>query len=129
MKTDTDRLVMWCKNYMWILVAMMLTACDAFENAPDKAATNSGFELSSMSNNQNFIVTVSVEEQAQPPIGKFHNWLVRITDAELRPVETVIVSISGGMPSHGHGLPTQPQITEYLGNGIYRLEGVKFNMS
>ena len=107
---------------------MMLTACDASENAPEKAATKSVFDLSSVSKNQHFIVSVSIEEQTQPPIGKFHNWLVAITDAQSRPIYPVIVSIGGGMPSHGHGLPTQPQITEYLGKGVYRLEGVKFNM-
>ena len=29
---------------------------------------------------------------------------------------------------HGHGLPTQPQVTQTLGNGRYLLEGMKFNM-
>ncbi len=33
------------------------------------------------------------------------------------------------MPQHGHGLPTAPQVTKNLGDGRYRIEGVKFNMS
>jgi hypothetical protein len=32
------------------------------------------------------------------------------------------------MPDHNHGLPTQPEVTDDLGNGRYRLEGVKFSM-
>jgi hypothetical protein len=32
------------------------------------------------------------------------------------------------MPQHGHGLPTSPQATEYLGDGRYLIEGVRFNM-
>jgi len=32
------------------------------------------------------------------------------------------------MPAHGHGLPTQPQVTEERGDGHYRIEGVKLNM-
>jgi hypothetical protein len=32
------------------------------------------------------------------------------------------------MPQHGHGLPTAPQVTEYLGNGDYLVEGMKFQM-
>jgi len=32
------------------------------------------------------------------------------------------------MPEHNHGLPTAPQVTAGLGEGRYRLEGVKFSM-
>jgi hypothetical protein len=32
------------------------------------------------------------------------------------------------MPQHGHGLPTEPRVTEELGGGRYRVEGMKFNM-
>ena len=129
MKTKFDSLGMRRKRLVWILLVLMLTACDAFENSAEKTAPKSVFELSSVSKNQHLVVTVSTEESTLPPIGKFHNWLVTITDTQSRPVYPVIISIIGGMPSHGHGLPSQPQITEYLGKGLYRLEGVKFNMS
>jgi hypothetical protein len=33
------------------------------------------------------------------------------------------------MPEHDHGLPTKPRITEELGGGDYRLEGMRFHMS
>jgi hypothetical protein len=33
------------------------------------------------------------------------------------------------MPQHGHGLPTQPRVTEELGDGRYRLDGMKFSMT
>ena len=32
------------------------------------------------------------------------------------------------MPAHDHGLPTRPRVTEELGNGDYRLEGMRFHM-
>ena len=32
------------------------------------------------------------------------------------------------MPQHGHGLPTRPRVTRNLGDGIYEIEGVRFNM-
>jgi len=44
------------------------------------------------------------------------------------PVYPAAFSVTGGMPDHGHGLPTQPKVTQYLGEGRYLLEGVKFNM-
>jgi cytochrome c peroxidase len=32
------------------------------------------------------------------------------------------------MPSHGHGLPTRPEVTAHLDEGRYRIEGLRFNM-
>ena len=53
---------------------------------------------------------------------------VRITDADGRPVADAAISIDGGMPEHGHGLPTQPRIKRALGDGVYEIEGVRFSM-
>ncbi len=39
------------------------------------------------------------------------------------------IDISGGMPQHDHGLPTSPQVADYLGQGRYRIDGVKFTMA
>jgi len=33
------------------------------------------------------------------------------------------------MPLHDHGLPTRPRVTEELGNGDYRLQGMRFHMT
>jgi hypothetical protein len=38
------------------------------------------------------------------------------------------VSFDGGMPSHGHGLPTTPKVIHQQGNE-YLIRGVKFSMS
>jgi hypothetical protein len=39
-----------------------------------------------------------------------------------------MISVDGDMPEHGHGLPTRPEVTRYLGNGDYLVEGMKFQM-
>jgi len=36
--------------------------------------------------------------------------------------------VDGGMPQHGHGLPTKPRVTRDPGNGDHLVEGMKFNM-
>lgn len=59
-----------------------------------------------------------------------HDWIVRI---ELRdgvgPSEVPqSIQFDGGMPSHGHGFVTHPRVTENLGGGEFRVEGVKFHM-
>jgi YtkA-like protein len=53
---------------------------------------------------------------------------VSVRDAEGRAIDEAQISIDGGMPQHGHGLPTRPRVTRNLGDGIYEIEGVRFNM-
>jgi hypothetical protein len=63
-----------------------------------------------------------------PPINVVHQWVLHIETAEGEPVEGAIVTIDGDMPAHGHGMPTQPQVTADLGGGDYRVEGMAFQM-
>ena len=53
---------------------------------------------------------------------------VLIVDADGKPVEGARISIDGGMPEHGHGLPTRPRMGRALGQGVYELEGLRFSM-
>jgi hypothetical protein len=53
---------------------------------------------------------------------------VTVRDAEGRAIDQARISIDGGMPQHGHGLPTRPRVTRTLGDGVYEIEGVRFNM-
>jgi hypothetical protein len=53
---------------------------------------------------------------------------VAIADSGGQPIENADIGIDGGMPQHGHGLPTRPRVTRYVGNGVYEIEGVRFNM-
>ena len=53
---------------------------------------------------------------------------VMVRDAEGRAIDDAEIAIDGGMPQHGHGLPTRPRVTRNLGDGIYEIEGVRFNM-
>ena len=61
-------------------------------------------------------------------VRKMHVWTVTLLTAAGAPVTHADIVVSGGMPQHGHGLPTTPQVTKNLGNGRYQIEGVKFNM-
>jgi hypothetical protein len=53
---------------------------------------------------------------------------VSVREAEGRAIDEAQISIDGGMPQHGHGLPTRPRVTRNLGDGVYEIEGVRFNM-
>jgi hypothetical protein len=61
--------------------------------------------------------------------GELQSWLLTLKTAAGAPVEGAAIAVSGGMPQHDHGLPTSPQATDYLGDGHYRIDGIKFTMS
>lgn len=62
-------------------------------------------------------------------VGRYHQWIIQVTDANRNVVDNASMTVAGGMEAHGHGLPSKPQITRYLGNGQYLIEGMLFNMA
>lgn len=67
-------------------------------------------------------------DQTPIPVNQIHSWTLHVETAAGEPVVDADILVGGDMPQHGHGLPTQPQVTGYLGDGDYLLEGVKFQM-
>jgi hypothetical protein len=62
------------------------------------------------------------------PVNQMHQWTLHVESADGRPVEDATINVDGDMPQHGHGLPTSPRVTKYLGNGDYLVDGMKFQM-
>lgn len=79
------------------------------------------------SENGHFVVSY-VTDSESPQLNQLHSWTVHIEDANGEAVEDARVMISGDMPQHGHGLPTEPAVTQNLGNGDYLVEGMRFQM-
>ncbi|WP_455211871.1 FixH family protein [Kaarinaea lacus] len=86
------------------------------EYAVTQASQNGWYQLSLFSN------------ESPIPLQKIHSWTLHAENANGQPVENLKIYVSGGMPMHRHGFPTKPLVTEHLGNGDYRVEGIKFNM-
>jgi hypothetical protein len=76
---------------------------------------------------QQFTVSYSTPD-GPIEINRMHSWVVHVENASGEPVEGAEIDVDGGMPAHDHGLPTAPRVTEDLGNGDYRLDGVRFHM-
>jgi hypothetical protein len=70
----------------------------------------------------------TVEPAESIRVGALHGWTLRLVDASGGPVNAARVTVDGGMPQHGHGLPTRPRVTAELGDGGYQVEGMRFNM-
>lgn len=72
---------------------------------------------------------VAARPLAEPiSINKIHAWEIELRTPLGETVSGAKIDVGGGMPQHGHGLPTQPRVTKELGNGLYLLEGMKFSM-
>ena len=64
-----------------------------------------------------------------PAINQLHSWRVRLASPAGVPIAHARIRVDGGMPQHGHGLPTRPQVTETSPDGSYLIEGMKFSMT
>ena len=74
-----------------------------------------------------FKVSYTSSQNAEA-INEIFNWTIHVENADGAPVDNAEISIQTLMPQHGHGMPTDPQITQNLGNGDYKLEGLKYSM-
>jgi len=63
-----------------------------------------------------------------PPVNLVHQWVLHIQTPDGEPIEGATITVGGDMPAHGHGMPTQPEVTAELGGGDYRVEGMAFQM-
>jgi hypothetical protein len=76
------------------------------------------------------VYRVSLIPPAQPPaINQIHSWKVKLVTPDGAPVHGAKFVVDGGMPQHGHGLPTQPRVTREAEDGIYAMDGMKFSMT
>jgi hypothetical protein len=76
------------------------------------------------------VYRVALVPPAQAPaINQMHSWKVKLAAADGTPVHGARFVVDGGMPQHGHGLPTQPRVTRELSDGTYQLDGMKFSMT
>ena len=85
-------------------------------------------QVPQVANAAEYVVTYSTPD-GEPEINHMHSWILHVEDAAGKPVEGAEIEVEGGMPAHDHGLPTRPRVTEDLGDGDYRLDGVRFHMS
>ncbi len=93
------------------------------------SATPTDLDLSTTMMSENGVFRLSYAGETTPiPINQLHTWTLHVETADGAPVESAKITVDGDMPQHGHGLPSQPQVTQSLGNGDYLVEGVKFQM-
>ena len=107
-----------------IAIATTLVAgCMMFAGAPE------GLDYSRTRSSEGGRYRATIRPQGDSiPQGRLQRWTLHLETATGTPVDSAVVAVDGGMPQHGHGLPTKPRVTRALGNGDHLVEGMKFNM-
>jgi YtkA-like len=103
--------------------------------APSPSASTPSAEATPVPNLQSGVMSENglfraswASTPATPPINAVHEWVLHVETAEGEPATGAIITVDGDMPAHGHGMPTQPEVTEDRGNGDYLVEGMSFQM-
>ena len=127
-KSKTIRTFLWIAAILGGLAIMyaivMGTMMSRMGNVP------SDLDYSTTSESDNGLYRVSyTASNGTIPINQMHEWTLHVESADGTPVEDAAITVEGDMPQHGHGLPTSPRVTQYLGNGDYVVEGLKFQMA
>ena len=112
-----------CPGRAGLLSGLLMVAC-----LPSLTLA-SGCESGCVEDSRDGHFRITLTPTSQPvPMRKHHDWMLEVQGSDGQTVELDGLSVSGGMPGHGHGLPSQPRVEQYLGDGRYRVSGFLFNM-
>jgi hypothetical protein len=106
-----------------VALAISLSGCMMFMTPPAGAAAYARTQSSAA---QMYRATFTPVDSIK--VGRLHKWNIEVTTTDGSPVDSASFTVEGGMPQHGHGLPTKPLVTSHLGSGKHVIEGMKFNM-
>jgi hypothetical protein len=104
-----------------LLLATTLSACGAPPRDLDLSLRHPSAE-------GRYVVQMEPPAPA-PAINQMHAWQIRLSSPDGAPVRHARIAVDGGMPQHGHGLPTHPEVTREIAEGTYLMEGMKFSMT
>jgi len=76
----------------------------------------------------NGLYEATIEPTEPLKVRRMHTVKLKVGTVGGTAVDGAEIVVDGGMPQHGHGLPTKPRVTRPLGEGVYQVDGVKFNM-
>jgi hypothetical protein len=113
-----------------ILAVLILAGCSsspASSTTSASAPANLDFSTTRLSEAGRY--RVSFTSELNPiAINRLHTWTLHVETPDGAPVENAMIQVHGDMPEHRHGMPTAPKVTQYLGDGNYRVEGMRFQM-
>ena len=122
------RIFMWGGGGLLLLVVAYFVGMNIMMSQRIKEVpANLDYSTTRVSDKSIFRVSYLSTEKTIP-VNKMHQWTLHVETVDGKPVENATIQVDGDMPQHGHGLPTSPRVTKYLGNGDYLIDGMKFQM-
>ena len=119
--TNTQRIAR--RLVVAVATLSLLTGCMLFSRPP----ADLDYGRTRVSANGLFRATI-IPQGDTIPQGRLHSWTLHLESPDGTPVKVEQVAVSGGMPQHGHGLPTKPRATRRTPDGDVIVDGMKFNM-
>ncbi|HVY20812.1 MAG TPA: FixH family protein [Bauldia sp.] len=118
------------RHLLWAAPLAVVVVAGAGLAARMMAPLPSDLDLALSKPTEHGLYVASLAADRTPiPVGAIHTWTARVVTADGKVADDVHLTIDGGMPQHGHGLPTRPEVTTDLGDGNHLIEGMKFNMT
>lgn len=128
-KSKFLRILMGSAGALLSLVAVYFVGMNVMMTSMNnEVPTNLDYSTTRVSDKNIFNVSY-LSSDATIPVNKMHQWTLHVETVDGKPVENATITVDGDMPQHGHGLPTSPRVTKYLGNGDYLIDGMKFQMA
>ena len=94
-----------------------------------KAPAHSDIDTATHKESRNGRFKASYTSDADPiPVNKLHTWTLNLSTPDGDPITGAKIALLGDMPEHGHGFPTEPEVSAGMENGQYLVEGLKFSM-
>lgn len=119
---NIKRIALWAVPAILVLGGAAAYGAKMLMPAPDDL----DYGLTQTSEGGGFTATL---EPGPITIGTPLTWTVDIAMADGSTPALETVSVDGGMPQHGHGLPAEPRVTRDLGDGKFEVENINFSMA
>ncbi|WMP18690.1 hypothetical protein [Thiothrix lacustris] len=100
-----------------LMLGLLMAGCSS--------SANTVWRLDQTSSSGRYQATLTC---ATPPIVMaFQDCTLTLTSPQALPSD-LLIAVDGGMPAHGHGLPTAPQAVPTHNPGEFRIDGLKYSM-
>ncbi|WP_240158699.1 MULTISPECIES: FixH family protein [Burkholderiaceae] len=103
---------------------LSLLLCNAYGQ---QVPANLNLALTQQTNAGKYVIALEPPER-NVRLNQIQTWSMTLRAPSGQLVQGAVIDVGGGMPQHGHGLPTQPQVVQQGDAGHYLLEGMKFSM-
>lgn len=113
---------------LWVVPVALLLSILAVHGIIMLMPAPSGLDMSRHLVSENGTFTAEVEP-GTVVVGEAMTWTFAIKSNDGTPIDAATLSVDGGMPLHGHGLPRAPATPRALGGDRFSVDGIVFSMT